>query len=135
MPELEAGGPVLLRYRAALAIVVVLASVALSSVGLVAAPAAYDPIILRNACAFAALALVGATVLGARMAWLPVMLVALVTFLDGKNRFDGSARGWAFLLHPVRDVWSLCVTVALVVFGVLAYALADSRAQRGLRET
>lgn len=135
MPELEIGGPVLVRYRAVLALAALLAVTTISSVGLVAAPATYDAMILRNACAFGGLALAGASLLGARMAWLPVMLVALVTFLDGRNRYDGSARGWAFLLQPMDDARSLWVTVALVGLGVLAYVLADSRAQSGVRET
>lgn len=134
MPELETG-PVLVRYRGALAVLVLVAAVTVSSVGLVSAPDRYDAMILRNACGLAGLALIGARVLGARMAWLPVLLLALVTFLDGRNRYDGSARGWALLLQPADDVRSAVATLVIALVGVLIYAFADSRAQRGIRES
>lgn len=136
MPEVEAGGGlVLLRYRATLALLVLAAAPAVSSVGLISAPARYDAMILRNACFLAGLALIGARLLGARLAWLPVLLLALITFLDGKNRYDGSARGWALLLQPAADVRSIVATFVVSVLGVAIYTFADSRAQHGIRES
>lgn len=136
MPELEVvSAGALIRYRAGLALLVLLAAPGVSSIGLISAPDRYDSMILRNACCFAGLALIGARILGARMAWLLVMLLALVTFLDGKNHYDGSVRGWAFLLQPADDARSAGATLVLALLGLLIYGLADSRAQSGIRES
>jgi hypothetical protein len=135
MPELERRvGRTLTGLRLAWAGVLTVLAAAGAQVASSAASGTWGPVFARNSVAFTGVALLGAVVFGARLAWVPVLVLALATFSVGRDMETGTPYAWAWLLRPSHSATSTVVSLAVAVTGVVLYACLDSRASRGLPE-
>jgi hypothetical protein len=132
MSALEPRGARLVRARLAwaAALIVVAASVA-ASLGMLADPEWRMPL-LRNTVGLAGLALLGAVLLGARLAWLPVFVPGVATLLAGRDPYTAEPHAWALMLAPAGAPVAAAAALAVAVAGVVAYGRWDSRPTRGV---
>lgn len=87
---------------------------------------------VRNAIALAGLTLLGAVLLGARLAWVAVFIPGIATLLAGRDAYTAESRGWSLLTMPGDSVPALLVTSLLAVAGLVTYTLWDSRPTTGV---
>lgn len=87
---------------------------------------------LRNALGLSGLGFLGAVVLGARQAWVPVFLCLALTFAVGRDPYTAAARGWALLLAPGGSVVASLAAGGMLIAGVGVYTWRDSRPTQGI---
>lgn len=88
--------------------------------------------LLRNMMSLAGLAILGAVILGARLAWVAVLSPVVVMLLVGRDPINAHVQPWAVLLHPAGSVVSACLAAGVAAAALLSYMLWDARPSRGI---
>ncbi|HEY0189429.1 MAG TPA: hypothetical protein VGC67_18245 [Cellulomonas sp.] len=83
-------------------------------------------LVVRSALLGLGLVLLCAVVLRPAVAWLPLALLAMVSWLCGTVDLAGTALWWALLSHPVHNRPAAVVAGGLWLSGVVLYALRDA---------
>lgn len=87
--------------------------------------------LLRNAISWSALALLGSVAVGARLAWIAVLVPMLVVVLVGRDLDTARVMEWTLPLHPASSLSAGLATAALALTSVLFYAVWDTKPSRG----
>ena len=73
------------------------------------------------------IAAVGAVVVGARAAWMAVLVYASTVYLAAPRTAGGSASMWAWPMQPTRVTASFLTAGALLVVAFLVYSAYGAR--------
>jgi hypothetical protein len=88
--------------------------------------------LLRNMMSLTGLAILGAVILGARLAWVAVLPPVVAMLLVGRDPIDAHVQGWAVLLHPAGSVVSACLAAGLAAVALFSYVVWDTRPSHGI---
>jgi hypothetical protein len=78
-------------------------------------------VLARNDALMCGLALLALELLPAAMAWTPLVLVPMLTWLLGSNGLGVAPEPWAVLLEPAGSTSAACASLAIVTAGTLVY--------------